>query len=105
MSLKFGLQVLLESYYIFLMKEVTDSVSDKCNFVLIYSRNAFFAPINGPKYEISNNVVCASTKGLDQRISPQTTIPPNHQESIKVRIRGELFFPNLFVIFYDSVTK
>ena len=26
----------------------------------------FFAPINGPKYEISNNVVCASTKGLDQ---------------------------------------
>ena len=28
--------------------------------------NAFFAPINGPQYEISNNVVCASTKGLDQ---------------------------------------
>ena len=26
----------------------------------------FFAPINGPKYEISNNVVCASTKGLEQ---------------------------------------
>ena len=38
----------------------------KCNFVLIYSRNAFFVPINGPKYEISNNVVCGSTKGLDQ---------------------------------------
>ena len=38
----------------------------KCNLVLIYSRNAFFAPINGPQYEISNNVVCASTKGLDQ---------------------------------------
>ena len=66
MSQKFGLQVLLESCYIFFMKEVTGSLSDKCNFVLIYSRNAFFAPINGPKYEISNNVVCASTKGLDQ---------------------------------------
>ena len=26
----------------------------------------FFAPINGPQNEISNNVVCASTKGLDQ---------------------------------------
>ena len=26
----------------------------------------FFAPINGPQYEISNNVVCASTKGLVQ---------------------------------------
>ena len=26
----------------------------------------FFAPINGLQYEISNNVVCASTKGLDQ---------------------------------------
>ena len=26
----------------------------------------FFAPINGPQYEISNNVVYASTKGLDQ---------------------------------------
>ena len=25
-----------------------------------------FAPINGPQYEISNSVVCASTKGLDQ---------------------------------------
>ena len=25
-----------------------------------------FAPINGPQYEISNNAVCASTKGLDQ---------------------------------------
>ena len=48
------------------MKEVTGFLSDKCNFVLIYSRNAFFAPINGPKYEISNNVVCASTKGSDQ---------------------------------------
>ena len=66
MSLKFGLQVLLESFCIFFMKEVTGSLSDKCNFVLIYSRNTFFAPINGPKYEISNNVVCASTKGLDQ---------------------------------------
>ena len=66
MSLKFGLQVLLESCYIFFMKEITGSVSDKCNFALIYSGNAFFAPINGPKYEISNNVVCASTKGLDQ---------------------------------------
>ena len=66
MSLKFGLQVLLESCYIFFMKEVTGSLSDKCNFVLIYSRNAFFATINGPSYEISNNVVCASTKGLDQ---------------------------------------
>ena len=66
MSLKFGLQVLLESCYIFFMKEVTGSLWDKCYFVLIYSRNAFFAPINGPQYEISNNVVCASTKGLDQ---------------------------------------
>ena len=36
------------------------------SFVLIYSRNASFAPINGPQYEISNNVVCASTKGLGQ---------------------------------------
>ena len=36
------------------------------HFVLIYNRNAFFAPINGSQYEISNNVVCASTKGLDQ---------------------------------------
>ena len=26
----------------------------------------FVAPINGQQYEISNNVVCASTKGLDQ---------------------------------------
>ena len=42
------------------------SYRDKCNFVLIYNRNAFFAPINGPQYEISNNVVCAGTKGLDQ---------------------------------------
>ena len=25
-----------------------------------------FAPKNGPQYVISNNVVCASTKGLDQ---------------------------------------
>ena len=66
MSLKFGLQVLLESCYIFFMKEVTGSLSDICNFVLIYSRNAFFAPINGLKYEIANNVLCASTKGLDQ---------------------------------------
>ena len=66
MSLKFGLQVLLESCCIFFMKEVTGSSRDKCNFVLIYSPNAFFAPINGPQYEISNNVVCASTKGLDQ---------------------------------------
>ena len=66
MSLKFGLQVLLESFYIFFMKEVAGSLSDKYNYVLIYSRNAFFAPINGPQYEISNNVVCASTKGLDQ---------------------------------------
>ena len=66
MSLKFGLQVLLESCYIFFVKKVTGSLSDKCNFVLIYSRNAFFAPINGPKYKISDNVVCASTKGLDQ---------------------------------------
>ena len=63
---KFGWQVLLESCYIFFMKEVTGSLWDKCNFVLIYSHNAFFAPINGPQYEISNNVVCASTKGLDQ---------------------------------------
>ena len=68
MSLKIGLQVLLESYYIFFLKEVTGSLSDKCNFVLIYSRNAFFAPINWPKYEISNNVVCASTKGLDKSV-------------------------------------
>ena len=66
MSLKYGLQVFLESCYIFFMKEVTGSLSDKCNFVQIYSRNAFFAPINGPKYEISINVVWASTKGLDQ---------------------------------------
>ena len=66
MSLKFGLQVLLESCYIFFMKEFTGSLREKCNFVLIYSRNLFFAPINGPQYEISNNVVCASAKGLDQ---------------------------------------
>ena len=59
MSLKFGLQVLLESYYIFFMKEVTCSLWDKCNFVLIYSRNVFFAPINGP-------LVCATNKGSDQ---------------------------------------
>ena len=26
----------------------------------------FFTNKNGPQYEISNNVVCASTKGLDQ---------------------------------------
>ena len=67
MSLKFGLRVLLESCYIFFMKEVTGSLWDKCNFVLIYSRNAFFAPINGSQYEISNNVI-ASTKGLDQPV-------------------------------------
>ena len=66
MSLKFGLQVLLESCYIFFMKKVTGALRDKCNIVLIYSRNAFVAPINGPPNEISNNVVCASTKGLDQ---------------------------------------
>ena len=42
MSLKFGLQVLLESCYMFFMKEVTGSLWDKCNFVLIYSRIAFF---------------------------------------------------------------
>ena len=30
-----------------LMKEFTGSLRDKCNFVLIYSRNAFFAP-TGP---------------------------------------------------------
>ena len=47
MSLKFGLQVLLESCYIFFMKKVT-------------------GPINGLQYVISNNVVCASTKGLVQ---------------------------------------
>ena len=46
MSLKFGLQVIFESCYIFVMKESTDSLSDKCNFVRIYSGNAFFAPIN-----------------------------------------------------------
>ena len=68
MSLKFGLQVLLESCYIFFMKEVTGYLSDKCNFVLIYSRNAFFAPIIGPKYESSNNVVSVGTKGLDQSV-------------------------------------
>ena len=66
MSLKFGLQVLLESCYIFFMKKITGSLCDKCNFVLIYSRNAFFAQINGLQYEISNNVVCASTKGIVQ---------------------------------------
>ena len=66
MSLKFGLQVLLESCNIFFMKEIIGYLWDKCNFVLIYSRNAFFAPINGQIYEISNNVVCASSKGLDQ---------------------------------------
>ena len=66
MSLKFGLQVLLVSCYIFLMKEVTGSLCDKCNFVLIYSHNIFFAPINGPQDEISDNVVCATTKGSDQ---------------------------------------
>ena len=74
MSLKFGLQVLLESCYIFFMKEVIGSLSDKCNFVLIYSRNAFFAPINGPKYEISNNVVCARTKCLDQPVHMRSLI-------------------------------
>ena len=74
MSLKFGLQVLLESCYIFFMKEVTGSLSDKCNFVLIYKRNALFAPINGPKYEISNNVVWASTKGLDQPVHMRSLI-------------------------------
>ena len=50
------------------MKEVTGSLWDKCNFVLIYSRNAFFRPINVPQYEIFNNVVCASAKGLDQPV-------------------------------------
>ena len=54
MSLKFGLQVLLESCYIFFMRK------------LIYNCNAFFAPANGTQYETSNNVVCASTQGLDQ---------------------------------------
>ena len=52
------LHILYEKSYRFFMR--------KCNLVLIYSRNVFFAPINGPQYEISNNVVCASTKGLDQ---------------------------------------
>ena len=49
----------LESYYIFFMKEVTSSLWDKCNFVLIYIRNVLFAPINGP-------LVCATNKGSDQ---------------------------------------
>ena len=46
---------------------------------------------------------------LAKRLCPiphsQTTKPPNHQESINVRIRGELYFFNPFVMFYDSVIK
>ena len=42
-----------------LYEEVTSSLWDKRNFVLIYSRNVFFAPINGP-------LVCATNKGSDQ---------------------------------------
>ena len=34
----------------------------------------FFAPINEPQYEISNNVVCASTKGLDQSVHMRSLI-------------------------------
>ena len=52
------LHILYEKSYRFFMRQM--------QFVLIYSRKAFFAPINGPQYEISNNVVCASTKGLVQ---------------------------------------
>ena len=35
--------------------------------------------------------------------STQTTNPQNHKESINVRIRGEFFFFNPYVMFYDSV--
>ena len=52
------LHILYERSYMLFMRQM--------RYRLIYSRNAFFAPINGPQYEISNNVVCASTKGLDQ---------------------------------------
>ena len=36
--------------------------------------------------------------------STQTTNPQNHKESINVRIRGELYFFNPYVMFYDSVS-
>ena len=91
MSLKFGLQVLLESCYIIFMKEIRGSLWDKCNFVLIYSRNAFFAPIYGPQNEISNNVVCATTKGSDQ---------PAHMRSL-IRV----FTSRLTIVFGVSKLK
>ena len=53
------LHILYERSYKFFMRQMQFRPD-------IYSRYAFFAPIHGPQYEISNNVVCASTKGLDQ---------------------------------------
>ena len=52
------LHILYERSYIFFMR--------KMQFRPDIQPDAFFAPINGPQYEIPNNVVCASTKGLDQ---------------------------------------
>ena len=54
------LHILYERSYRFFMRQM--------QFRPDNSLNAFFAPINGPQYEISNNVVCASTKGLDQPV-------------------------------------
>ena len=50
------------------MKEVSGSLCDKSNFVLIYRGDAFLAPIKGPQNEISDNVVCAASKGSDQPV-------------------------------------
>ena len=52
------LHILYERSYMFFMSQMQfrPDIQPYC----------ILAPINGPQYEISNNVVCASTKGLDQ---------------------------------------
>ena len=54
------LHILYERSYRFFMRQM--------QFRPDIQPNVFFAPINGPRYEISNNVVCASTKGLHQPV-------------------------------------
>ena len=52
------LHILYEKKYRFFMRQM--------QFRPDTQSQCIFAPINGPQYEISNNVVCVSTKGLDQ---------------------------------------
>ena len=60
------LHILYERNYRFLMRQM--------RFRPDIQPLRIFAPINGPQYEISNNVVCASTKGLDQHVHMRSLI-------------------------------